>query len=184
MKNRLWVYFSFALVLLCFVMVETYGLFETNSSGTGGFSIGKWVIVLNNEDISLERSITLDDFIYEENSHIESGFFAPGGVAYLDLIIDASNTDVSLEYEISFDDSEFDSHPNIGLSFTDLQTNQVIVGDTYSGTISVSAQNKIIRLRLNLEWDDNSSYDDADTELIDGTLSCLVNVNFTQLIEE
>jgi len=184
MKKRLIFGSIFALILLCLAIVDTYGVFETNASATSSFNIGSWEILLNGNDISLNQDITISDFVYQNNTHIEDGYFAPGSTAYLDLVINASNCDVAMEYELELDTSEFDDYPNISLVVTDMATNTVISGDTVQGQILLNSQSKIVTLRFSLVWTDNVLYDESDTSLIDASLSFNVSANFSQLIEE
>ena len=113
MKKRLWLLSILAAIILCSFIVESYGLFETEGSAEGVFSVGKWVIEVNDVNITQTRTITLDDFLYTGNQHIESGYFAPGSTAYFDILIDARSTDVSVEYDLSIDDSPIEDYPNI-----------------------------------------------------------------------
>ena len=183
MKRRIWLFSLFTLVLFSLIVIETYGLFETNAIGVTDFSVGKWIIKVNNEDISLSEEITLDDFEYEYNAHIEEGYFAPGSVGTLELEIDASLSDVALEYTIDFDTSALDDYPNISLTITDEANNQTVSG-SYTGTIYVTDNNRVIDLLLSLEWENLSQYDESDTELIGSDAVIGMSVNFSQLLDE
>ena len=164
--------------------ISGYLIFETEATATSNLSIGNWEILLNGNDIALEQSITLSDFIYQNDSHIEDGYFAPGSTAYFDLIINASGCDVAMEYELDIDTSEFDDYPNIGLVVTDLDTNTTISSDTITGQILLNSASKILRLRFSLVWTNNALYDESDTSLIDGSLAFNISAYFAQLIEE
>ena len=184
MKKRLFFIIALSLIILSLVVIDTYGLFEAEGSASNNLSVGNWEIVLNGEDVTLEQAITIDDFTYTNNSHTESGYFAPGSSANLDVIIDASNSNVAMSYTISIDSSAFDDYPNIHLAVTDLSTNQVISGDTITGQILLNSVSKQVRLRFSLVWEDDEDYDVSDTYLIDSSLSILVNASFSQLFEE
>ncbi len=183
MKRRIFLISILALILLGFIIVDTYGLFETNSEATKNLSVGKWVILLNDNDVTLDEDITLDDFTYETVSHVEPGYFAPGVEAYLDLVIDATGTDVALEYEIEFDDSEFVDHPNIELTITDNANNTVLNSNTITGTIGLTGS-RTLSLRLTLDWVDDPLYDDIDSELIDAEAAIHMSMSFSQLLQE
>ena len=184
MKRRFILVGAFAIILLCLVVVDTYGVFETEATASSVFDIGNWEILLNGNDISLEQSITLSDFIYQNDSHIEDGYFAPGSTAYFDLVINASNCDVAMEYELDIDTSEFDDYPNISLVVTNLDSNTVISNDTISGQILLNSVSKTLTLRFSLVWTNNALYDESDTSLIDGSLAFNISAYFAQLIEE
>jgi len=137
------------------------------------------VSISNN--VSLTNQITLDDFAYTGNQHIESGYFAPGGSATLDITIDASETDVALEYVIDFDTTPLATHPNIVLSITNLDTNQAMTGNHYTGTMMLN-DNREISLRLTLAWNNVASYNSNDSVLIDDPLSFTMSINFSQIL--
>ncbi len=183
MKKKLWLASIFSLIVLSLIIVNTYSLFETNTGGTSLFSVGKWVILLNEADISLSREITIDDFSYTGDQHIENGYFAPGGTATLELTIDATNTDVALEYEIDFDTTPIVDYPNMTLTITNLDTNQVMNGSNYTGTMYLD-DDREINILLSLIWENDDDYDETDSELIDNPISFTMNINFSQLIDE
>ena len=174
--------FGFLLTLL--VITNTYALFETNANADSLFTIGRWVILLNGNDVKETRTITLNDFVYTNGAHTENGYFAPGSIASFDLVIDASDSDVSVEYTLDIDDTSIENYSNIEFSVTDLSTNETTTTNSYNGVIRLSDVNKVIRLRLNLEWSDQLEYDESDTSLIDGELEFNIIANFKQYISE
>ncbi len=187
MKNRykLIVVALFAFLITSFLVVQTYALFETDASGDGELDIGRWVILVNNYDITQMETLTLSNFTYTNGSHTQSGYFAPGSTGYFDLVIDASQSDVSVEYTLDIDDSDLADHPNIYFTFTDLDTNQTVSTSTYTGLIRLSDASKVRHMRLNLVWDNQSpTYDVEDTSLIDGELSFDISAHFIQSIAE
>lgn len=176
-----------ALILLSITILEitgTYALFETNASGQGNLEVGKWVIEVNGEDISVSQNITLDDFTYSQSSHTEDGYFAPGRMATFDLVIDTSKSDVSVAYELDIDDSVLEDHPNISISILDTKTNQTINDNTYSGVILLGDPSRILTLRISLNWDNQLTYDEADTSLIGKELAFAITAHFEQYIGE
>ena len=181
MRKRIWLLSLFAFLLLCTYIVDTYGLFETNGDATSEFSIGRWVILLNGSDITINRELTLRNFSYIGNQHIQSGYFAPGGTGTLDMIIDASDTDVALEYSITFDTTELADHPNMILTITNTDTNQVVQGGTYTGTMLLT-DDREISLQLAIAWQNDPSYDENDSVLIDEPISIGVDIEFRQLL--
>ena len=175
----------FALLITSFLVVQTYALFETDASGEEELEIGKWIILLNNNDVTETETLTLSSFTYVNGSHTQSGYFAPGSTGYFDLEIDASESDVSVEYTLDIDDSALTGHPNIYFTVTDLGTNQTVTSNTYSGLIRLSDANRVHNIRISLIWNNQSpTYDPNDTSLIDGEMEFEITANFIQSIAE
>lgn len=174
--------------LLCTVLIisETYGLFETNTNGRVEFPIAKWKIVVNEEELSNEKQITLTDFTFKENPHTEDGFFAPGSEAYYDFVIDASGSEVSVAYTIQIDASSLKNHPNIKLTVTDKNNTANVSPDglTYKGILKRDTLNELKEFKINLVWENDAKYDIQDSSLIKKELPIKLNVNFSQHIKE
>jgi len=184
MKIRLILCSAVLLALTVLVITRTYALFETNASGDADFHIGKWVIKLNNRDITLDKTITLDDFVFVNSNHVEQGHFAPTSKAEYEIYIDASQTDVSVDYLISIDDSNVAEYPNIQFKIIDLITNEEINDTSISGIMYQSDTNKYKNYKLVLEWNNDIQYDESDTSLIGKNLSFKINLDFKQYLGE
>ena len=188
MKNKtnykLFIIAIFVLLITTFLIVETYALFETDATGEKEIDIGKWTILLNGNDVVETKTITINDFVYNNGQHTENGYFAPGTSAYFDLIIDASSSDVSVSYQLEIDDSVLEEYPNIYFNVTDLDSNETVNTTNYEGLIRLSDSSKVDHIRINLVWDNQSQYDESDTSLIDGELEFPITANFIQSIAE
>ena len=147
----------------------TYAVFETNTNGTANLSVGSWVIKLNSVDISSGQTInfSVNNFNYSNNSHVANGVIAPGRTGYFDLLLDPDGTDVSIRYDITLDLEEdygenvtYYVSTNIG---TAIQTDE----STYSGVIDLSDidNGDVARLRIVVEWVNNTTYNESDTNL-------------------
>ena len=183
MKYKLYICAIILLSITLFIAFDTYALFETNSNGTLDFDIAKWVIKLNDRDITLDKIVTLDDFTYINSSHTEDGYFAPGSKAEYEINIDTSETDVKVLYDIIIDDSELEAYPNIISKIVDVDTNKELVSNEISGLIDLNDSNAIKRIKIVLDWQNISDYDESDTSLIDGNLRISIRANFKQYIE-
>jgi plastocyanin domain-containing protein len=182
MNKKLWLIVLIAFLITIISISGTYALFETNGESSNELEIGKWKIYVNDEDISLAQTITLNDFTYSVNSHTEDGYFAPGRSASFDIEIDTSESDVSVMYDFDIDTSALDDHPNISLSITNLNTNQVLSTNNCSGVILLSDQNRTITLRMTLNWQNTNVNDPDDTALIGEELEFLITANFKQYL--
>ena len=172
----------FVLLLTALTIFETFALFETNAVGNKILNISDWSITLNDIDVSQSRTVTLSDFHYTNGVHTRSTRFAPGSSAYIDIEIDVTGTQVSVEYELEIDDSAIEDYDNIYFSITNLDTNQELDSNTYSGTILLSSQSKVVRLRITLIWDDDPDYDESDTSLIGESLAFTIDADFKQYL--
>ena len=184
MKKKLFLLAVLALIFTIFVITDTYGLFETNATSLNNLDIGLWQIYVNNVDVTTTETITLNDFTYSTSQHTANGYFAPGMDCFFDIIIDMSLTEVSVLYELEIDDSEIDDYQNIYFSILDVDTNQTLETNTYSGTSLISDNNRIKTLRIYLNWDDESEYDESDSSLINGELNFTISATFMQYLGE
>ena len=183
-NNKIFLIGIVALLVTLLVIADTYALFETNGNASKNLTIGRWNILVNNENVSQSRTITLNDFVYTNGVHTQNNYFAPGSSAYFDLVIDATGTQVSVAYELIIDNTEIADYPNIYFSITDMTTNETITSNTYSGLIPLSSANKTKILRITLIWENDPNYDDSDTSLIDGNLTFTIDADFMQYTGE
>ncbi len=175
MKNRihiiLWLIVVVFILLTYAVFYNTLALFETDSSGTINTDIGKWVIKVNNQTITdgQNESIDITNFVYEQNSHVEQGYIAPGTSAYFDLVIDASDCDVAVLYNLDLNFDETTYADNISFSVETLNGPQVVRTDeyVYSGIVSLNSiiNEETTSFRIHITWDDDPTYDEDDTAL-------------------
>ncbi len=173
-----------AFLIITFITIKgTYSLFETNAEGEAEFQVGKWVIKLNNKDISLDKLITLDDFNVINSSHTEEGYFGPGSKAEYEIDIDVSESDVSVEYDIDIDDSSLDDYENIIIKIIDLDTNEEIISNKATGVVTLEDAVKTKKIKIMLDWQNLEEYDESDTSLIGKKLSFDIKVNFKQYLE-
>lgn len=182
MKKKILIISLLLLLITLLVISDTYALFETNASGVEDFDIGKWVIEVNGDDINTNQQIDLDDFTLSQTTHTADGYFAPGRTATYEIEIDASESDVSVEYELTVDDTVLLDHPNISLSFTNLNTNTVINSNTCSGVISLTDNSRVVTLELTITWNDVTQYDENDSALIGEDLEFTIDGNFKQYL--
>ena len=184
LRYKIIIFVLFSLLLVTFVILDTYALFETNGTASSQMTIGAWKILVNNTDISQNNTITLSNFNYTSSSHTENGYFAPGTTATFDIIMDASQSNVSVQYELVIDDSQIEDYPNINFTVLNVDTNQTVPVDNISGVIPLNAVNRTVTLRMSLTWSDNLQYDESDTSLIDSDLSFAIAANFKQYVGE
>lgn len=183
-KYKIWILIVGLLLLTGLTILNTYALFETNATSTDSLEIGKWKIYINGNDLDLSQTITLNDFEYVNGTHTEDGYFAPGSSATFDVVIDTSESDVSVEYQLDIDDSQIEEYPNINFEIKNMNTNEVITSNTINGVIGLNDTNREITLRISIDWENDSQYDESDSTLIGEELQFLIAAHFTQYTGE
>lgn len=182
MKKKLWTLSIFFLLLSVVLITNAYGLFETNGNASNDIPIGKWVIKLDGKDITKTSNITLDNFTFNNGTHTEDGYFAPGSTASFDLVMDTSESQVAVAYSLTADITSLADHPNITFAFSDPSGNSTVTnnGLTISGNILVAdlATNKTFHLAMT--WTNDATYDTADSKLIKSSLPITITGSFTQ----
>lgn len=194
MKKYLYMLSIIALIISLIVINNTYALLESNANATSNLGIGKWIIKLNNVDISkgYSENFIIDNMIDSENENIEDGYIAPGKSGYFDIVIDPSGTEVAIRYDIQINLESMNLPDNIKLSVDNLSNNTPIKTDNnrYSGIISLDDINKgnNITLRLNINWDNSDdNYNDTDTEygmVQDNNFKIPITINLKQYLGE
>lgn len=161
-----------SLLIVLTVIGKTYALLESKVNGQMSVNSGSWNIKINNKLISNElgKEFNLSDIIYDEsNDNIENGYFAPGKSGYFNIILDPTGTDVAIDYQIIIDINEDNFPSNIKVNVENLTDDSEIIRDNnvFSGLISLDdiKNNKLIKLKLNLIWEDNEQYNESDSEL-------------------
>lgn len=183
-KYKIWILIIGLVLISSIFILNTYALFESNPSSVNYLEIGKWKIYINGNDLDLSQTITLNDFEYVNGEHTEDGYFAPGSSATFDIVIDASESDVSMEYQLDIDDSQIEQYPNINFEIKNMNTNEEITSNTFSGIIRLNDTNREVTLRVSLDWENNSEYDESDSSLIGEELQFLLNAHFIQYTGE
>ena len=190
------IYFSLALVLLIitvFIILKTYGLFETKTELNVQSEVGKWVILVNNTDITQQENtkFSVDKIIWDQNDEVKEGKIAPGASGYFDIVIDPTDTDVSVRYDIGFDFSEFE---NTNITITSIQeiNDKKIVktgNNKYTGIITLDeiSAGTTNTIRVNIAWENNEENNEHDSNLssVPNTiLNIPVTINVSQYLGE
>ncbi len=185
MKKRL---FLIALFMACITMlyaVKSFALFETEGSATSELTIGKWMILINNEDVTFSESVSLDSFVYDSDAHVRPGYIAPGNGGSFTIDLDASDTDVTMSCTIEMDDEGLEDHPNMSIELESATKTNLINSDTdYMVIINHDDTTKNAIVTYSFDWDDNPLYDEEDTELIGGEINIVFNVHCEQYLGE
>lgn len=179
-------------LILCITQIQqTYAKYLDTKEGDTDFTIAKWKILVNQQDITEASTMSsLITPVYIENEHIKEGVIAPGREGYFDLVIDSSNTEVSFRYDISVTSSENSSVNDLIITGYSLNDSEIIpVSDqlnNLSNVIYYTDTSKENKIRIYFKWRDGTGENmnnEADTNAsIQGVNAKLkVNITFTQI---
>ena len=175
MKKKLYITALFLLCITLLSIVKSYALFETEANGNGEMSIGKWTILINDEDATFSESVSLDSFDYDDDVHVREGYIAPGVGGNFTIELDADDTDVSMICTIEMDDEDLNDHPNITVEIDSVTKTNLLNSDKdYKVIINHDDLNKSTLITYSLDWTNALAYDEADTELNGED----ININF------
>ncbi len=172
-------------------ILHSYGLFETEGVAVTEQSLGKWIIKINDVDITgTQKDIDVDNFYYEDSNVVEGNKIAPGRKGYVDLILDPSETDVSVLYKIAFDFSKLENQA-ITASIEDMTGGNIIrTGENeYTGVIKLEDIKKGVTntIRVNVIWENKEENNEVDSEIgqtVDATIKIPVSINVSQYTQE
>lgn len=180
----------FSLTLCVFFITESYAKYLTSTEGNAKMNVARWKIIVNNEDIKNNSSLTTQITpTFLGNDNIAENVIAPTSEGYFDLIIDATEADVSFKYNIDIEVDENSSVQDLKISKFVIDEEEIIPSDnTYSIERQVLHKDntQIINIRVYIYWDDSESAsmdNTMDTQAtIDNNALLNVNLNFTQLV--
>lgn len=179
-------------LILCITQIQqTYAKYLDTKEGDTDFTIAKWKILVNQQDITEASTMSsLINPVYIENEHMKEGVIAPGREGYFDLVIDSSNTEVSFRYDISVTSSENSSVNDLIITGYSLNDSEIIpVSDqlnNLSNIIYYTDTNKENKIRIYFQWRDGTGENmnnEADTNAsIQGVNARLkASITFTQI---
>lgn len=179
-------------LILCITQIQqTYAKYLDTKEGDTDFTIAKWKILVNQQDITEASTMSsLITPVYIENEHMKEGVIAPGREGYFDLVIDSSNTEVSFRYDISVTSSENSSVNDLVITGYCLNDSEIIpVSDqlnNLSNIIYYTDTNKENKIRIYFQWRDGTGENmnnEADTNAsIQGVNARLkASITFTQI---
>lgn len=194
-KNKKTLFFIFILIFLLiisFIIVDTYAKYLSSASSSANVSIAKWNIKVNNVTIkdNTDISSTITP-VFPGNENIASNIIAPTAEGYFDLELDIQDVDVSFNYTITSTVAESSSVKDfsiVGYSIDDgpkieFQTNDE---KTISEDILLNDDIQNRKIRIYIKWidDDSQTMDNADDTLAavsNNPAIFNVTINFLQI---
>lgn len=190
MKKICFIISFFLFLLIVLKIGGTFALFESKTNRVVEEDLGKWVILVNDVDITEGLDFNVNNVRWNTNSGVKENKLAPGIDGSFDIKIDPTGTDVSVRYDIVFDFSVLDN-TNIKISSITEKGGKSIIrtGDsTYTGVIKLSEIQAGVTntVSVNVLWeDDGTDGDDYEIgKVSDNSLEIPVTVNVVQYTGE
>ena len=181
MMNKKILYFicGLCLSMTIFMVIDSYGLFESKNTLSVDSNIAKWNILVNGTDIKNSETFVVDKINLVNNDNVISGKMAPGSYGYFDIMIDPDGSDTSIRYDISFDFSSLNDKIVVSGIEEITSGNLVRTGkNTYSKVITLNEiKNGITNtIRVYIKWDNS---DDESDSAIGSVINNFINVPVT-----
>lgn len=178
------------LVIVVSSVMSTFAYYVDKHNMESNFDMAKWVIKVNDTDITLSdnHEFSVNDITLNipdssiDGLKVSNDVFAPGTTGSFNLLLDLSEVDTSIEYDLVIDTSNIDE-TNINIVSVVVQDSLLeLVDSKYSKRINVDElkNNKEELITVNFEWVDSQDYDDS---LIEGSISIPVSIEVRQVME-
>lgn len=194
MKLNKKILFFVALMCLfsCISLIQdTFAKYVTSTNADSNFTIARWSISINNEDITNESDFSeLIVPVFEGTQNIKENIVAPTSEGYFDIVIDGAGTDVSYTYSVKIESTEENTVSDLIIyEYTQDETNyNFVMGSEISGDVlyDVEDSEKLDTIRFKVKWNDDNNEtmnNKLDTEASkSGTAAFKVTVSVTQKI--
>ena len=181
MMNKKILYFicGLCLSMTIFMVIDSYGLFESKNVLNVDSNIDKWNVFINGTDIKKNETFVVDKINLINYDNVLEGKMAPGSKGYFDIVIDPTDTDTSIRYDISFDFSSLNDKIVVSGIEEITSGNLVRTGkNTYSKVITLNEiKNGITNtIRVYIKWDNS---DDESDSAIGSVINNFINVPVT-----
>ncbi len=186
-----------SIILLVIVVLQishTYSVFYSELKGSSEIKIGKWDILVNNEQVTggYTTNFTMNELDFSESPNVLEGKIAPGMFGSGQISIKPNNVDVSIRYDITLND-EVIVNEKISISdLTILNSTKTLIKTaerTYTGTILLQdmVANYEDIIGLNVIWENDENNNNKDTELGINPVTGIglpISIKFSQYLGE
>lgn len=160
------------LIILIFVFIDSYGIFESNIGSNVESSLAKWQLLVNGSNVTGSlTNFTINNVNWVPNSGVVPGKAAPGLSAYFEILIDPTGSEVAIEYEIELDFLALENSEIYLTNIKNLDTNENLTEielNKYSGVIPLDRvlAGDLERIRVDFIWDNNDDNNSADSNYV------------------
>ena len=170
MKKHIMVLAPFFFLIGIYLLIGSYGLFESERTNTSQIDIAKWQVKVNDDSINGSVStFTVDNINWNSSPNVKEGKIAPGGSGYFDIVIDPNDTDVSIIYNITFDFSNLDEDQFVIDEIIELDNKPIVHTDTYTYsnimTLDDINDNETNTIRVYISWVNDENNNEKDSNL-------------------
>ena len=181
----------FFLILTLILIQFTYARYVTSLTDTSSIELGKWLIYVNNQDITTDSNLStviVPEFI--DSEYIAEGKIVPTSEGFVEIEINYQAVTVPFKYDISFEHSDSSFLEDFKFTGYSIDDSEVIPladsSSTITDTISPTDTPRTRTLKLNFTWFDGTgeALDDNEDTTYSNTIDQLLlnfNMEFTQL---
>ncbi len=191
-KKKKLILLSLLTIFTFFLLVSTYGIFESNIFRDVDIDIAKWEVEINGSKLSeSQKTFSIDDIIWTSNGSVLEGKIAPGVEGYFDILIDPKRTDVAIRYDVTYDMTMIEELSFLTITkIEELGSNELVLTNenTYTGIIDLedisSKQSHVIRTHIKWEDKEENNYKDYEIGTTIETFEIPISINVSQYLGE
>jgi len=184
---------TFFTILTFFLLISTYGIFESGIFRDAAMKIAAWKIEINGSVVTNEqKTFSINDITWNSSENVLEGKVAPGIDGYFDISIDPKDTDVAIRYDLIYDMETLQSvNPAIVVTkVEEINGKELILTDKniYTGIIDLESidLSDVYTIRTYIKWEDIETNSDNDYLLGSSSLTfeLPISVSVTQYLGE
>ena len=191
MKLKKKIMFFLALICLFYcvsLMQSTYAKYVTTADTNADFTIARWNILVNDQDIKENSNFTnLIVPQFDGTTHIKEDVIAPTSEGYFTIAIDGTDTDVSYTYTLTIDYAASNDVDDLIITkYTIGNINYTYtIGDPITDDVLLNAQSKVTEITFYVKWNDDPITETMDngedtSTTSNGNAAFAVNLNVVQ----
>ena len=191
----LFFFLGFILILISIYQIsQTYSVFYSRLQGSSEIQIGKWDILVNNEQVTTgyTTNFIMNDLNFSSSANVLEGKIAPGMYGTGEVSIKPKDVDVSFRYDVFIDSSVIENEYIEISALEVINKNKDLIltaENTYTGTILLSEMDENYEdvLGFSVTWINDEDNNPSDTEIGRNTITEImipIEIVFSQYLGE